>query len=194
MKHSWLKWGLIVGFTLLLLSPLIVCFWFARGRNLLFQWQLPKYPNAQAVTEAYGYYGGGTADVTLYYWTQDPVEEVINYYETFTLPFVKAEYPFDFGIKDHYRTVYDASGGQVPPVMAREFGNDTLYIFRDRRCHYTLRNSCVVIELLDFDASDVAVLRPHPRPQRMIRTAEPLPSNIEGGTLIVYLYPVDSFS
>lgn len=187
MRRILLKWGLIVGFVLLLLSPLAVCFWFSWGQNLLFQWR------PQAITEAYGYYGAGTADMTLYYWTQDPVEDVINYYETFTLPFIKAEYRSDFGIKDHYRTVYDVSGGQVPLVMTTGYGSDTIYPLLDRRCHYTLRDSCVVIELLDFDASDVAVLRPSLLSGRTLRTPEPLPADIEGGTLIVYLYPIDSF-
>lgn len=194
MKRRWLKRGLIAGFILLFVLSLAICVWLVWGQNLAFQWMLPKYPGAQMLTEAHGYYGAGTEDVTLYYWTKDSIQTVVSHFEGLTLPFIEAKYPFEPDIKDYYRTVVDLSGGQIPPIMTTEFGHEVLYPIRDRRCHYTLRNSCVVIELLGFAESERVTLRPYPAPQRMYRTPEPLSPDLTGGTLIVYLYYVDDFS
>ena len=155
---------------------------------------LPKYPGTQLLTEAYGHYGAGTGDMTLYYWTKDPVEKVISHFEGITLPFIEAEYPFEPDVKDYYRTVLNLSGEQIPPIMTTEFGHNVLYPIKDRQCHYTLPNNCVVIELLGFAESARVTLRPYPAPQRMYRTPEPLSPDITGGTLIVYLYYVYDIS
>ncbi|MCI0398032.1 MAG: hypothetical protein L0332_26825 [Chloroflexi bacterium] len=182
---------LLIAATISLL--LFYCVWFSILHNVLFRRSLPVYPGAQEVSEAYGYYGADTGLQTLCFWTSDSLREVQAYYETFTPAFVQRDYWFTFEKAEHYRTVFNPNGGPLPVVTA-EFADERINPSQDRFCYYRIAYQCVEIELIDFGQSEPVILRPPDGPMNMLKTPSPLPPELRGGTLIIYIYYVNKLS
>jgi hypothetical protein len=148
---------------------------------MVFRGSLPVFPESQEISNAYVYYGGGAGIEVLYFWTAHPIDEVQEFYETFSLPF-----------DGENRTVFNPSGSPVPVITA-EFTDDIIDPVQDRSCYYRMSYTCVMVELFDFDQRTV-ILRPLPSGGRVVRTPSPIASQLRGGTLIVYTYFVTDLS
>ena len=183
---KWLKRAVIVAIALVVLTPCMYCAWIAKLNDIVFRWRLPVYPGAEEVANAAGNYGANTGLYTIYFWTPDSVNEVQQYYEAFTLPFRKQEYVFSFEVREHYRTVFNPSNKPLP-VVTNEFTDEIIDPTQVYHCYYKMPLQCVVIELIDFTDKE-GILRPPPGPMSMIKTPEPLPPGLRGGTLIIYMY------
>jgi len=183
MKRTWPRRILVVSSALVLLLPCLFLIWLLGGKafadELSLQMSLRIYPGAERVSSAQAYYCCDSERRIQYYWTEDSLTQVENYYETFALSFINSQtifHPYDGELEL----------GSVPyPVLP----DDEIDPTTDRECHFSQKYSCIQVNLLDFgEAQDVnlpdilAADFIHPTPP------SPLRSPLSGGTLIVYSY------
>jgi hypothetical protein len=112
MRVSRKKFLLLVLPILIVVAPCAFCWWIVFGNNLVFRTRLPIYPNANQISDVYGYYGAGKGVQRIYFWSSSSVDEIVSYYEGFTYPFV--EDSNDPGV---YRTAFNPSGAPLPIRM-----------------------------------------------------------------------------
>src|SRR5690349_801564 len=122
----------------------IVGLWLLVWPGLRIQRALQVYPHAQRVSEGYGYYGADTGLTVLYYWTSDSLQDVQNYYEKFTPPFVLAPQTGTI------MTVFSVDGSEL--VAYGVDGNRLQVDFRQNpRCQYTQANKCMNVSLFSIN-------------------------------------------
>ena len=131
----------------------------------LFERSLPKYPTAEMVYRDEGYYGAGSIENVLYYWTSDTLSDIQTYYNTMQF----ATYTNDSG---------EWSQALVESSMQQS---------HSRQCTYLQRYDCAIIYLVDMQQSDwyrIDSVAPC-----CFRLQEPLPVEIpDHGTLIIFAY------
>jgi hypothetical protein len=188
LKVSGKKLLLLTIIVLLAVAPCAFCWWMAIGSNQIFRLQLPVYPDAREISHTYGYYGAGAGVQRIYFWSADSVDEILNYYETFTYPFIQSQ-----DDPTQFRTVFNPERDSLPIITA-EFGGETLDLGKNRHCYYTLPNQCVVVEVIDFGIDSPILLEQLGTYARTRRTPQPPPADLKGGRLIVYTYFVSDIS
>ncbi len=164
--------------------------WFGMGEQAVFRLKLPTYASAQEVANAYYDYGASAGYQVVYFWTEQPIDEVRAYYETFTQPFAKVSY-LNTEVPT-YRSVFNPSGKPLP-VVTDEFSRETLDLAQTGDCYYRLPYECIRVLLFDFSeigSIDLPVFNAG----RAVRTPAPLAPTFHGGTLIVYSYFVSDIS
>jgi hypothetical protein len=172
-------------------SVLAVCglfFWISVGYPAVQNWKIEAtfqvYPGAQKVAGAYGYYGAGAGKRAVYYWTADSIDDVRDYYETFTLPFIERQ---NFEV-----TVFEPSGKPLPVVTHEYKFDEIIDLGTNRHCYYKLPYKCVQVALMN--AEGVSNL-PFFDIMRMRKTPKPLsPEMSQGGTVIIYYYYTNDIS
>jgi hypothetical protein len=153
---------------------------------MFFRLGLPVYPEARQISEVYGFYGANTGVQNIYYWTSDSVDEIQQYYERFTYPFIE-----EVNNPSIYRTVFNPSGALLP-VVTNEFSRETLDLGQGRFCYYRLHGQCVMVQIIDFGDKESIVLEDLGTLIRGNQTPEP--ADLKGGRLIVYTYYIGDFS
>ena len=183
MKRTCFRRILVIASSLAFLLPCLSLIWLIGGKafadELSLQRSLRVYPGAEKVSDAQAYYCCDSGRRIQYYWTEDSLTQVENYYETFALPFINNQ------------TIFHPYGGKfelgsVPhPVLPDEEFDPTT----DRECHFSQKYSCIQVDLLYFGESQdvnlpdiLAAEFIHPSPP------SPLQSPLSGGTLIIYSY------
>lgn len=189
-KHNWLKYILITLSLSTVISPCILCFWFfGGGREIALELSLRTYPGAQRVANAYGYYGAGSGQKAVYYWTPDSIETVQNYFEEFTFPFVEDRWNY-LSI-----TVFSVDGSELVSYDVDGSRRDVDYA-REPRCHYTQRYTCANVWLMRITSDGLSyVPEVIDRPgSSSIANATPfLSTPLMTGTLIIYSYYITDY-
>ncbi len=173
---------------LIVIAPCAFCWWFVGGDSLIFRRNLPVYPNTREISDTYGYYGAGKGVQRIYFWSSDSIDQIREYYERFTYPFVE-----DSKKPLRYRSAFNPTGTALPIITA-EFGGETLDLGQSRFCYYQLPQQCVMIELIDFEEDIPITLEGLGTWARTVFTPVPPPDDLKGGRLIVYSYYVGDFS
>ncbi len=147
------------------------------------------YPDAQQVSNAYGYFGAGSGQKALYYWTVDPIQDVQKYYEKYAPPFVADTW------QGGLITAYGVNGGDLTYTdfddTRKKVGNP-----QHPFCNYTQRYECINISLFSIDQDNmqsVPDIIGRPSASSNLNATPQLTAPLKRGTLIVYSYYVDKF-
>jgi hypothetical protein len=173
---------------LILLSPIVVGFWFCAWPEIRIKQSLRVYPNAQQVSEAYGYFGAGSGLKEFYYWTPDSVEDVKRYYQQFTSAFVLDKW----------------SGGWISFVSVdgselsyTNFSSDTAsqVDLQNPRCDYKLEYRCLNVALFSVEQGldSLPDLIGVPGASSAMNATPYLNAPLTRGTLILYSYYMYDF-
>jgi hypothetical protein len=169
------------------LSPCLLFIWLLYGRaftdELSQQLSFRHYPGAQWVSRTNAYYCCDSERRIQYYWTEDTIADVRSYYQTFALPFINNV------------TMFHPSGGElklgyVPyPVLPE----DEVDLVTDRECHFSQKYTSFQVQLISL-AELGEVNLPNILAIDFPRTTplSPLDASLNGRTLLIYSYYVDT--
>lgn len=141
---------------------------------------LRLYDGVQLVSEAEGYYGAGTKQRSLYYWTTAPVDAVKAYYEERFQGLVQEN--------GWYVTAFNVSGSELEIAE-----NPWPSSIHESICNYQQHYECVTIMIRSIkqDATQLPNVLSSPTFRDIVPPASAsLPSP---GTLIVYNYWANDF-
>jgi hypothetical protein len=187
VKRKWLKRILIAAGVLAVISPCLLIIWLFGGRayidELGVQMSFHIYPGAEWVSRAQTYECCDSERHLQYYWTPDAVTRVRDYYETFALPFI------------NNMTMFHPYGGElklgfVPyPIMPE----DEINLATDRECHFSQKYRCIQVELVSFgESQEVSLPDVLARDFPNSTPPTPLSDALDGGTLIIYSYYIET--
>ncbi|MBX3064629.1 MAG: hypothetical protein KF726_16730 [Anaerolineae bacterium] len=179
--------------TLLIIVPCAVCLWVFGVRDAVFRESLPIYPRAIELPDAYGDRGGGEGLQQLHFWVADPFDDIRQYYEAFTPPFVKQEYRYGDKVAPYFLTVFNPSGTSIPVITA-EFGGELNDPAQSLYCDYQLTYQCIQIELINYQPNETVNFPGLAGFWHSARTPTTWTPNLRGGTLIIYRYYVVELS
>jgi hypothetical protein len=156
-----------LGCFLLMLSPILILFGFFAIPSMISEFRLTQsltiFDGAEKIHERTQLYGAGSATKYLYYWTNEPIEIVMDYYKEFTSPFTSWEY----GGAQRFRTFLDANDANKETTSGR-------FDDIEPHCDYRDRYDCVEMELIDADKYNLSYLDEAP----------------DYGTIIAFIYYV----
>ncbi len=139
--------------------------------------------DAEHLFEDLSIYGGSTAQRSIYYWIDDPIDEVRNYYEGFTTDLARSE--DEFGM--WYIGLLESQNTELEQI-------ESTYRVHGNLCDYQNRYDCVSVALVDVSQSEFYRL-PVSSPSQFRRSE--LPSAFatlpDYGTLIIFSYYVSDF-
>jgi hypothetical protein len=173
-----------IGVLLLCLSPFIVFGSIPLYHEFRLRRTFQAFDGAEKIAEDLGGgYWGNSLNKSLYYWTEEPVEVVQNYYENFTTPFVSAEYW-------EGKWLIAFLNGNVDIESSPAHGVSPAYDLPSYpSCSYRHTYVCVTVVLVDAHQDDfyrIGGMSPS-----VFRRIEPLPEFSiipDYGTIIVYSY------
>ncbi len=181
-KYSRRKLIAITIGVLVLMAPILICFFLFWWPDIRVRWDLRLYPNTKQVGEAYGYYGGGVGWQVLYYWTKDSAEDVQHYYEKFTFPFT----PDAQG--NGLLTIFSLDGSELVYHSVDGISHKLNYP-SESYCHHSQVYKCANIRIMTINSSgldDLPVIVSLPRWTNV--TPSPSGTTLASGTLIIYSY------
>src|SRR5688500_351293 len=116
---------------------------------LVFTWEdirhditMPRYPGMHQLGYTQGYYGANSGSKAIYFWTEDPIDQVEQFYERCSLPFER--------LGGFQVTVFNPYANEIP--LAYSVGGSRFDTSQDRECHYTQRYDCVRVSLRTFSS------------------------------------------
>jgi hypothetical protein len=140
---------------------------------------LHVYANATPIWEAEADYGASSHAKQLYYWTEDPLQDVQRYYESYLGPFL----PKTLDSGAWLDSVFYLDLSRMPPKVTLHVIDDGAY------CKYYEYYECVVVALVKAD-QDALYEVPFLYPGQF--KIEPMPAPLAAipkrGTLIIYRY------
>jgi hypothetical protein len=170
----------------LLIALCALFFWLFYWDDLRADWSLRLYPGLRQVGDSYGYYGASSGLKINYYWTSDSIEQVQNYYQKFTYPFVKdltsGGWITVFSLDSSELTYHTIDG----KTLALDFPSDPF-------CHYTQRYECANVRIVPIKTT-LGALPGFLSGPTWINVKPPLSiTELSAGTLVIYSYFINDF-
>jgi hypothetical protein len=176
--------GVLLG-TFLCISPFAVITLLFTGEDILLDLTMPRYPGMMQLGYTQGYYGANSGAKALYFWTEAPVDQMQQFYEKFSLPFVRRG--------GNWVTVFNPYADEIP--LAYNVDGSRFDTSEDRECHYTQRYVCIKVTLMDFEPERRAYMLAPSLDADLNRTAVPPDPNnpMYGGTVIMIEFYMHDF-
>ncbi|SRR5258708_5183174 len=141
------------------------------------------YSNAKLIWQDQAVYGADVAQKNLYYWTEDQIQDVQNYYEGLFPKFLSGNAQNQWFI-----TGFNLDNSPLTP------NTNSSFLTHPSFCSYTKPNQCVTLALIRGDQDGVYSL-PVISPKSFQYSVAPpqIASLPKRGTIIVYSYYTNSF-
>jgi hypothetical protein len=177
--------GVVIGALLCVVSILVALILLFPLEDIRFDVTMPRYPGMRQLGYTQGYYGANSGAKALYFWTEDPVDQVQQFYERFSLPFV--------GYSGTLVTVFNPYAEEIP--LAYNVDGSRFDTSEDRECHYTQRYVCIKVSLMDFEPDRRAYMLAPSLDASLNKTAVPPDPNnpMYGGTVITIEFYMHDF-